>query len=346
MTAITRASFDLIWTTTYSSLLGPGRGRLTTQKGYTSVFTARPGGLLLPWEDRHWSFFWSYYLGGPKRLRDLSANGAWERLVPFRTPEVLSIGAPAGAAATATVLVYPTAISVVIKVDVTGNWAVSELADALSALRRRRDFALTMLAGASTDRTLDGIAAAIRDEAATFLAEGSLTEPGTTIATSAAAPLAAIGEDAPLALTEADAKACLAGLASLGPPGALQDASLFKENTNTNLSGRVYAPKDGHALWHPVGMFKQLPADPIDCLLSNQTALVAHISALSALVSWAGDRAKRRIQIPAEPLVLAKLAAFRLDQLHTGDKTRTYRSELAKVRIDPLLVDIATVQRL
>jgi hypothetical protein len=348
MSTITRASFNLIWTTGYPSLLENGsKGRLISPSGFTSTYTGHPE-LRRPWDDRDgnpsWSFFWAYYLAADQ-LRSVSANAAFDRFVPFRDDQPATIAAPAGVNATASssVLVYPTAISVVIGVNAVGNWAVGELASALSDLRTRKDWSLSRGGKTSSGRNLFGIAEDLRDDAATWLVDGEPPPHDRPIPMTAAAPLAASGTPAALELTNDDAKACLAGLSVLGPPGALDPTALLEKSKNSNHSAQIYALSSGHAIWAPAGMVAQPPNDPIGCLLSNQTALVTQISALSSVVSWAYQHMDGMTDTSQ---VLAGGAARRLGQLQTGDPAKTYRSKLAVLRTSPLADAITKVSYL
>jgi hypothetical protein len=351
MSTITRASFNLIWTTAYPSLLGKGsKGRLVSPSGFTSTFTGHPE-LRRPWDHRDgnpgWSFFWAYYLVADQ-LRSLSANAAFDRFVPFRDDQDATIAAPAGVNATAqaSVLVYPTAISVVIGVNAAGNWAVGELASALSDLRTRKDWSLTRGGETANGRSLFGIAQELRDHAATWLVDGEPPPPDPPIPTTVAAPLAASGTAALLELTNDDAKACLAGLSVLGPPGELDPTALFDKSKNANHAGQIYALSGGHAIWAPANMLAQPANDPIGCLLANETALVMQISALSTVVAWAYEQIQQGTDMTDESQALASRAATRLGQLQAGDPRKTYRSKLAVLRTSSLTDAITKVSYL
>src|SRR4051794_24086547 len=85
MSTISRAAFAVSWTTQYPALLDSGEGRLVTRAGYTDLFNQIGSKLCLPWEEReHPSWFWSRYLVASGRIRNVSADKAFDRLVPFR----------------------------------------------------------------------------------------------------------------------------------------------------------------------------------------------------------------------------------------------------------------------
>lgn len=346
MPTITRASFAVVWTTFYPSVLQPARGRLVTREGYAALYDNRPSDLGFPWDAQHWDWFWAYYLGGPERVRGLSVDAAWERVVPFRWLHGSTIQTAWNASATAEVLIYPASIAVVIRVDAGGEWPLDRLGTELSDLRDATDWERVGARGVSGGRSLDGIATDLRDEAAALLTANGAPAPGTQQVLTVAAPLVAEAETPEsLGLDDRTAKACLAGLANIGPPGKLSDDRLLGENTNTKLAARVYALGAGHAIWAPGHMLAPQEKDPLGCLVSNQTTLVAHISALSPLVAWATERIAGG-GVPTNLVPLVKLAGFRLEQLAAGDRAKTYRSELAKKRIEPLTDDLKSVAAL
>jgi hypothetical protein len=167
---------------------------------------------------------------------------------------------------------------------------------------------------------------------------------GSQVALSVAAPAAGSGPAASFDLGSQEAASCLAGLSVLGPPGALVPAHLLDANSDPRLSGRVYALAGGHAIWHPAAFLRQPANEPLACLVDNHTDLVAHIVALGGIASWAAERIALHAPVPVAVQPLAKRAALRLSQLHEGLPNKTYRSGIAKVRIDPLVATLATVQ--
>lgn len=346
MPTITRASFALVWMTFYASVLQPARGRLVTREGYAAVYDNRPSDLGFPWHAQHWDWFWAYYLGGPDRVRGLSVDAAWERVVPFRWVHGSTVQTAADASTTVEVLIYPASIAVVIRVDADGGWPLDRVGAELSDLRDATDWELVAAGGVSAGRSLDGIATDLRNKAAALLTGDGAPDPGTQQVLTVAAPLMAEAKNPEsLDLDDETVKACLAGLANVGPPGKLSADRLLDENRNTKLPARVYDVGDGHAIWAPGHMLAPQQNDPLGCLFSNQTTLVAHISALSALVSWATERIAGG-GVPTNLVPVVKLAGFRLEQLAVGDRAKTYRSELAKKRIEPLTNDLKAVAAL
>ena len=87
----------------------------------------------------------------------------------------------------------------------------------------------------------------MRDDAARWLTDQSAPEPGPQAVLSAAAPIAGEGDEAAFSLDNETAKSCLAGLAVLGPPGALNPGRILETNTDTRLGGRFYVVGGGHA---------------------------------------------------------------------------------------------------
>src|SRR5262245_11305467 len=103
MATIQTAQFTVGWTTCYPSLLTDDTGRMTTRGRYADVFAAPGGELVLPWasvtEPSSWNRFWSSYLSKPGAMRQLSADAAWEHLVPLRAWNQPDLLGPAGATA-------------------------------------------------------------------------------------------------------------------------------------------------------------------------------------------------------------------------------------------------------
>jgi len=345
MAAVTRALLSTTWVTAYPSVLAAGDGSLLTRTPYMQAFTSRASrNLALPWEHDepggHWSHFWSWYMGGPRAARMASADGAWERVVPLRLPGAL-ISGPDGTQARAVTFVYPAAVSVTIYLQASGSWTLAALSSALATLRTA---GVWSTAENGADRRLDVVAAELRDRGAAFLALAP-PAPGRELLFSAAAPVQATGDASDFDLANPDAGGCLVGLAALGPQGrlTLPDPNLFTLSKNPRHAARVYAFSDGHAIWHPDAMLESLTTDPIGCLHRNQTELVAHIAALASMVGWAAQRCAQNAPIAISAQQLLKKAAMRLAQMHEGDPAKTYRAELAKVRISPHLQNVQTV---
>jgi hypothetical protein len=283
-------------------------------------------------------------------MRSLSADSGWERLVPLRWKHGAEVAHTDAAEVVFDALVYPTAVSVVARVEVDGNWRVDELADALADLREDNGWSLTRDGSTTDGLGLNAIAATLRREASKFLSTGAAPEP-TAYSTvrSVAAPLLATGDKAKLAITDPDVQSCLSGLAVLGPPGTYVPGQLLDANTNTStLGAHVYQLKDGHAIWHPRNMLvpladRDLKPDPIRCLTRNHTDVVTQVAALSVIVEWAAAAIAANRQIRPDLQELVRRAAFRLLQLHEGPAT-TYRAGIAKVRAEPQLANIAAIR--
>jgi hypothetical protein len=346
MATITRASFAVIWATAYPSLLSTASGRLVTRRGYAEVYDQLGGELQVPWTDdqgvQHWSNFWARYVGKPERTRQLSSDGAWDRVLPFLWQHQATVSGPEGTDPHVQVLVYPSAIVVVIRVDAVGNWPLDRLAAELAAMRVAKVWSLTTSQKASHNRNLNGIAADLRERAAPLLTSGAPPPAGGQEVLTVAAPLVGEGDGSAFALTEPTASSCLVGLSVLGPPGALKQDHLLDENSDPRYVARVYALKSGHAIWNAQNLALPPIGDPIGCLHRNQTELVAHITALAGIVSWAAEQLQGGgVPLAVQPLV--KRAAERLDQLERGNPVKTYRSGIAKIRIAPLRTKLDAV---
>jgi hypothetical protein len=344
MATINRVSVAVVSVTGYPELLFSGAGSLVTLPGYAEGYTALGVDRELPWmrEPPHWSRFWASYLGKENRVRSLGHDAAWERVIPFRWLHDHVVTGPDGVDVGAEVLVYPSAIVVVMRLDVAGEWQLDEVSKAVAKVRDATSWSISLEDGVSENRSLDGVASELSDRAASLLAEGELS-PDVTSELLVVAPTAGEGDPASFDLLKDTVKSCVAGLAVLGPPGKLVAERLLEENTDPRYGARFYVLKGGHAIWHPSTFLEQPATDPIGCLHRNQTDLVAHIAALGDIVGWAADRAKAAgIPVAVQPLV--KRATERLELLHEGNPARTYRSGIAKARIEPLLGEITTVK--
>jgi len=346
---IAQAAFSVSWTTTYAPVLdGSSPGLLTTQARYSSVFDRRPVELTLPWvqanNTHHWSTFWANYLAAPTRIRDLTAAPAWDRCVPFRWLHGFEVSGPANVTAKADLLVYPAAISVIMRVKASGNWGLDTLAATLADVRHDNRWALRSPGAISSNRNLAGMAADLRDSAVSWLGSGPNLQPSSQTVYSVAAPVLGTGTPADLSLDNAVAASCLTGLAVLGPAGVLIPDHLLPVNSNPDDAGRIYWLNDGHAIWHAAYVLLPQRAKSIECLLSNHTELIAHVGALGGVVSWANAQLGAGIQIPFETLELVQRSALRLHQLDEGDRTKTYRSGMAKIRIGTFQGQLAAVR--
>ncbi|MFJ1768428.1 hypothetical protein ACIOD2_49485 [Amycolatopsis sp. NPDC088138] len=353
MTTVQHAMFTVSWTSTFPSVLAEQTGRLATRSGYANVFADRGRLLGMPWDsalDRpSWSRFWSSYLGSPRALRKLGTDpswehdSAWEHVIPFQMWHQPALLGPVDAVARSRVLLYPAAISVTIAVNATGSWRVDELADGIAALYSGRHWGAP--GSAETTRTLQGIATDLRDDAATFLAGTGDPAPEARpdVVHTVAAPVAGVGSADSLSLNDPHVQACVAGLASLGPPGEFDSVKLLGVNSNANRGARAYVLKDGHALWHPARILH--PGDALVCLVRNHTDLAVQIEALAGIVDWSADWISQGKAVPLAIQPLIRVILNRLRVLHLGNGKRTYRSEIARLRIDPLLPAVEAVER-
>ncbi|GLY44499.1 hypothetical protein Amsp01_105220 [Amycolatopsis sp. NBRC 101858] len=355
MATIHEAAFTVSWTTVFPSLLAGEQGRLTRRAGYAATFDHRGDKLGLPWHtaiDRpSWSRFWSSYLGAASALRELGLapgskhDSAWEHLVPFQMWHRSDLRGPVGTTARSRVLLYPAAVSVIIGVRVSGTWPMASLADAVAALYAGTHWGTAE--GDTANRSLRGIASDLRKEAAALLTHDGFPapEPGPDVVRTVAAPIAGAGNPAEFDLGSGTVQTCVAGLAGLGPPGPLNPAKLVEANSDTNLGARVYVLKKGHALWNAGRIRQPLQNDPLGCLVRNHTDLVAHVEAVGGMLGWAGDRAASGAVLPVAVHPLLRVGSNRLRMLHSGNASKTYRSDVARLRIEPFLPAMDVVDR-
>ncbi|SES42834.1 hypothetical protein [Actinokineospora terrae] len=346
MAVIRSAVFTITWTTQYPDLLADGAlGGLTTRSRHEQVYRSYRPELIMPWEPdaepATWSRFWSAYLGKPGVMRKPNADIVFQRVVPFRLGELPSLHGPEGTTATARVLLYPAAIAVTLTVRVAGSWLVTDLADALSRLRAAAVWGID----APGQLTLRAIATRLRDAAAPRLTtDGRVVEAGPTSAHTVAAPLTATdGTPDDLTPPSDGVGPCIAGLASLGPPGSFDADRFLASNTDTNLAGRLYAHGSGLTIWSPRQLFDQPGPDRLLCLVRNQTDLSVQVEALRGMAQWAADQLAEGPPPPVEIHPLLRATAARLRALREGRRDRTYRSKVAALRIDPLADALATL---
>ena len=345
MAKIKRVAFSVSWTTPYAAILdGSVPGRLASRQGYLTEYQANGAApATLPWyrgpDLPAWSWFWERYMGAPEQLRKPSPDSAWERVVPVRWTANIKVTDGPGTEASADVWIYPSGISVLIHIHADGDWPVDELANAITALRHDRSWSLQMPKMAIANQTLDAIATELRNEAAAVLSDGPTPQPSAGPTTlSVAAPVIAEGDPPALDVTDGKVNACLAGLAGLGPPGVLDQSHLLEINSDPNCQGRIYVVNPGQAIWHAPKMIEASgspkAARLIECLQRNQIDLVTHVEALSEIVSWTADRVQANIDVPVTAQRIGSNAATRLEMLLVGNRDKTYRSGVAKRRID------------
>ena len=346
MATINDVTFVVAWTSTYPTVLDDP-GRLTTRTGYTNFFVG--GELGLPWEavdaPPSWSRFWSSYMGKPGKLRSLTADAAWERVVPFQLRDHRQLDGPGGATARVRVLVHPASISVVITVRVQGHWPIPELADAMCAIAASP--AWQDAAAPGVDRTLRGIATDLRDAAVRHVAgpDNELPEPDADRRYTICVPTDGEGNPTDLDTNSPEVASCLAGLAGLGPavaPNAVDHTRFSTTNSDPNLASRTYRVNGGHAIWHP-GRILEQPGNALLCLIRNHADLAVHIAALHDIVWWAAERIRCGEEVGAAVQSLVLRAAERLRILHEGIRRITYQSGMARDLAATTLADADAV---
>jgi hypothetical protein len=341
LTSLTRAAFSACWIWTYPHILSTGNGALLDFVGYRDGFNS----FRRPWEAKtSWSRFWAYYQASETATKDPSVDKGWDYMVPLWRESKSTITAPSGAAGETSVLLYPTAIAVVLRVEASGDWTPGDLATHLHGLRISNEWELVTPAAKTPSRSLAGIASEFRTEAEAVLSPDH-GKPSVPSVMTVAAPLEGDGPAEELELAQPAAKAALAGLASLSPPGTLLESQLLEETSDTGLGARLYVTKKGHAIWHPVKIVARSSKDPLGCFHRNQTDLAVQIAALADSVSWAHDAITAGQAIPGNVQEVLKRAVTRLNRLEEGDPKKTYRSGLAKARITPMRARIDTVQQ-
>ena len=344
MTTIEEIRFSLVWCQLVPETLGPEFGALISGAGFrAAVENDVPNALTdVPWSGTgaaKWSRFWSSYLRQPRRIRGLSADAAWDYLVPFALVggERPFEGPSPADAVDFEVWLFPHAVAVIATVSATGAWTPAAAAAVAAELRHSGDY----IHHGHRTASLDSLASDLADLGVAMLAPGA-AQVGVSNPISVAAGIAASGTVDDLDLSRSDVASCVAGLATLGGKGTLKPAHLFDVNTDARRGGRVYWEKQGHVIWNADAMI-ELPDRP-RCAQQNHTHLIAQIAALSALVKWAADEVQANRPVPVETHALLARAMCRLAQLDEGDQNKTYRAGIAAQRIEPVRAAMKAVR--
>ncbi|MFC8044941.1 hypothetical protein [Nocardia sp. NPDC057353] len=348
MARVTKVAFRISWTTIYPELLAENRGKLITSAGYRALFDSYNPNLTMPWnhypQRKHWSRFWSSYLAAPSKMHGIRWDAAYARRLPFQWWEPVTLSGPGGASGVMRVRMYPWAVVVLAQIEAVGAWPVPELAHSVSDLRRAREWRAAQV-DARADRSLDGLADELRERIGNpHLTDGQLGDPWPANVYTIGAPIRGEGSLSDFEFENVAAASCLAGLASLGPPGDYDSERLTAANRTSQWSTRAYVSRDGHAIWNPTTFTDPNAGHTLDCLLANQADAISHIDALEGALSWAAEQIAESLPIPtaAQPTVLR--VSEILEQLYRGDKRKTYRSGVARLRIEKYIDSIAPVR--
>lgn len=350
MATIERTLFSVVKTTSYHDVLNnPALGSMSTWASYGFTFRSLGHALDLPWRipapGGHWSQMWSYYLGSPTYLKSptartsLTAERAWEFVVPFELTDRVFISRPDGTHGEVRRLLYPAAVVVIVSVEVLGQAGLEDLARSIAEVRGAGDW---VVGAAVRNRTIDGIMAQCRDNAAELLVKGAVPEASGETTYTVAGPASGDTEASLLNIDRPEIAATVAGLATLSPPGIFEASKLIAANHDSKWPTRAYVTKKGHALWNEsllAGGGTPAKKDTIGCLLRNHTDLAAHIDACLTTVTWAAPLVRTNSVFPKQGAALVDPATRRLQRLFLGE-SETYRSEVAKRRIEPFLNDV------
>lgn len=350
MATIERTLFSIVKTTSYYDVLNnPDLGSMSTRASYGGAFKALGNNLDLPWRipspGGRWSQMWSYYLGSPTYLQSptakisLTAEKAWEFVVPFELTDSVLINRPDGTRGEVRRLLYPAAVVVIVSVEVLRREGLEDLARSIAEVRGAGDW---VVGTAIRNRTIDGIMAQCRDNAAELLVKGAVPEASGETTYTVAGPASGDIEASLLDINRPEIAATVAGLASLSPPGIFEASKLIAANHDAKWPTRAYVTKKGHALWNESllsGGGTLSKKDTIGCLLRNHTDLAAHIDACLTTVTWAAPLVRPNTVFSRHGCALVGPATLRLNNLSLGERG-TYRSEVAKRRIEPFLDDI------
>lgn len=382
---VDRVLVNLVWVAGFPDLVAtPEAGSMSTSRAYRMAHETLGSGRDLPWltdpgpgagpagtgssgSSKHWSHFWSSYLGstGPVRRGALSSEKAWEYAIPHELLPRRSLVVPGGGTAAARRLAYPTAAVVIVEIELTGSISFADLPAGLAALRVSSEWGVADAApggaaGVQTNRTLNGVAAGLLVEIYDVLV-GPANAPGQLAANaeqsrfSVAAPAHGLLSPADRALPAAPntdpaslaspAAATVASLAALTTTATFDPAKMLSASTAGPT--RIYLTSLGHSLWNPTlldGSTLLDDKDRIGCLARNHVELVGHIEALSTPVRWGAARAQNGLGVDDKQANLIWPALRRLRALQKGDKTKTYQSEVAAKRLVGLEQDMDAVE--
>lgn len=348
--SVSRTVYAQILAAHYASALAdPASAALATSQGYAREYAGMAEhGLGLPWHDEHWTRFWTNYLHGVRNLKaGVGADRAWDFLVPFEVLPVLELTGAEGASARVRTFLYPASVVAVVEVELRSEIPFEQLAARVSASRGPE----WQSGPASQRRNLAGLLdEAVSRGAARLL--GGAPAYDESVSLSVAVPACGSLSAAQAALPSADAVDTLtaktiAGLATLAPPGGYVAERLLDANSAGDAQTRTYLTQRGHVLWHPDALTQPCTDDGRDtagCLMRNHVALVAHVEALGFVARWAASRMRDHTGLTDPQARLVRRATDRLLSLSEGNRGKTYRSQVASLRIKPLLPDIQLAQ--
>lgn len=349
--SIKRTALSLIWTGEVPDCLAPPFGPLVDPTAYRTAYADQlfAGDQVgPPWElgrSGKWNRFWAAYLVKRKSARNLTRDTAWDFLVPLAWKHGFTYTGPAGVEVDLEAWLYPHACVVVGSVRVEGDWTVETLPDALVAVREATTYGSTTAAGSTANRSLDGLAEDLVTAAAAKISPSNSND--NLILRGPMTVTAAVGGEGDadaLDVGQEPVARCLAGLASLSPPGAADPKRFFDPNSDSKARARIYWTKTGHVIWRPDEIVKPSASEPVLCLHRNHTHALAHAQALSVVVDWAAEKVAAKVNIPTAVHSLLARAVYRLDRLATGNTKETYRSGIVAKRLESMPDKIKAVR--
>lgn len=292
--------------------------------------------------------FWASYVASRDRYDHLDDETAWDLVIPFRAAETFELARPPQRAMTgsAEVFLYPSAITVIARLNASGSWPLTDLCSFVDECREATDWRAAVDGRLLWQRrSLDGIADELAGRYASKLLpgrpSGQLSAGTVTVAT----PMAGTGKLGDFDVTRTDVQQCLAALAALRSTNQFDPKGLLSENRPWHAA-RVYVQNSGHVIWHPEAMLaNRRRQEGLHCLHANHSDLAAHIASLSTAVSWAAGRIKSRTPIPVAAQPYLQRTALRLQQLSDGDTATTYRSLVAQRRVADHRANLTAVQQ-
>lgn len=309
---------------------------------FTRIFQQLRGGsghirYAFPWRDSQRSGFWRAYCGASS-LGQVSAESAWELLVPLRlvpTPRP-AVRAESGARVFYDIYGYPFGLVATLTIQLPSGApsAVGEWREAMRALRMGSSFRLTPPGGAETTPLSAGeLLSALLDwhrgeffgPIATYTASAEEFSVAAVIQGDGVDPLIDLAARPDLQRTLNAVTAWPLNWQAARPP-ELVDARLPASSTNSSVGDALYAARRGRTLWRP-GLFTYR-APPgarlhtLSCLAHNLVAGSVQAEALRLFAMHYATLDKGRMA--RIPVRLRAAAAKQIERLWYGRET--YRS--------------------
>jgi hypothetical protein len=323
---------SLVWTETHAGLLGHTVAPqadfefLTRRDLYEKRFPLAlagndPAGLQAPWQNRKRQLFWLYYLGTGTTLPAVPPGHAWQSLVPLRRELARDLPlAPDGVAAIEGFF-YPHGLSLAITVKFAGAFSPAAAAQAAWNLKRANGAKLAATANAALQRLRDAL-----------LGPGAAPGPQREVFTIFSV-LKAEGSTRPLP-QDPDLGRMLeivtAWPANPGAAGPATPAGCVPVRKRASQHSVICSGSRARAVWFPREFTARDPSVcSIACFHRNLLFGTMQVDSLGALVATVAALVRGgtpHYNLYSTLLGCAKHAVKRLETIHQGDQSQTYKS--------------------